>query len=78
MGFSTPKQEVLESSPQYQKIHQNILIIPPNAGHGFAALLWTNSGLTLWTNSAATTSRNLRLVVATLLVHNEINFNETL
>ena len=29
MGFSTPKQEVLESSPQYQKIHQNMLIIPP-------------------------------------------------
>ena len=24
--------------PQYQKIHQNMLIIPPNAGHGFAAL----------------------------------------
>ena len=38
MGFSTPKQEVLESSPQYQKIHQNVLIIPTNAGNGFAAL----------------------------------------
>ena len=27
-----------DTSPQYQKSHQNMLIIPPNAGHGFAAL----------------------------------------
>ena len=29
MGFSTPKQEVLESSPQYQKIHQKYADHPP-------------------------------------------------
>ena len=41
MGFSTLKQEVLESSPQHQKINQNMLIIPPmlDSGHGFAALV---------------------------------------
>ena len=38
MGFSTPKQEVLESTPQYQKIHHKYADHPPNAGHGFAAL----------------------------------------
>ena len=35
---SSPKEETLKSSPQYQKSHQNMLIIPPNAGHEFAAL----------------------------------------
>ena len=33
------KKEILKPSPQYQKSHQNMLIIPPNAGHGFAALV---------------------------------------
>ena len=39
MGFSTPKQEVLElSSPQISKNSPKYADHPPNAGHRFAAL----------------------------------------
>ena len=39
MGFSTPKQEVLESSPPpHIKNSPKYADHPPNAGHGFAAL----------------------------------------
>ena len=43
-GFSTPKQEVLESSPppNMKNSPKKYADHPPNAGHGFAALaiLW--------------------------------------
>ena len=40
MGFSTPKQEVLESPPPppISKNSPKYADHPPNAGHGFAAL----------------------------------------
>ena len=39
---NSPKQKILKSSPQYQKGQQNMLIIHPNAEHGFAALVNDN------------------------------------
>ena len=40
MGFSTPKQEILKSSPPppISKNSPKYADHPPNAGHGFAAL----------------------------------------
>ena len=38
-GFSTPKQEILKSFPLISKNSPKYADHPPNAGHGFAALM---------------------------------------
>ena len=42
MHKNSPKQKIIKSSPPYQKGHQNMQIIHPNAEHRFAALVNDN------------------------------------
>ena len=38
----TKNLKIIPPTPQYQKVHQNMQIIHPNAEHGFAALVNDN------------------------------------